>query len=84
MMSLHKLSAGDGYEYLTRQVAAQDSTELGQSTLESYYSAEGEAPGRWLGEGLTAFEDINRGDLVTSEHMKALWGEGRHPEADAI
>ncbi|MFC3244994.1 relaxase domain-containing protein [Gordonia humi] len=83
-MSLHKLSAGDGYEYLTRQVAANDSTELGQDKLESYYSAQGEAPGRWLGEGLAAFDDISRGDLVTSEQMKALWGEGRHPNADQI
>jgi hypothetical protein len=28
-MTLHKLSAGSGYEYLTRQVAALDSTEKG-------------------------------------------------------
>jgi hypothetical protein len=26
-MSLHKLTAGSGYDYLTRQVAALDSTE---------------------------------------------------------
>ncbi len=29
VMSLHKLTAGDGYIYLTRQVAAGDSTERG-------------------------------------------------------
>ena len=28
-MTLHKLSAGTGYQYLTRQVAALDSTEKG-------------------------------------------------------
>lgn len=84
MMSLHKLTAGDGYEYLTKQVAAHDNTELGKDSLESYYSAKGEAPGRWLGSGLVAFDDINRGDVVTSEQMKALWGEGRHPNATAI
>ncbi|MFT4398084.1 MobF family relaxase [Gordonia lacunae] len=84
MMSLHKLTAGDGYEYLTKQVAAHDNTELGKDSLEAYYSAKGEAPGRWLGSGLIAFDDINRGDVVTSEQMKALWGEGRHPNATAI
>ena len=84
MMSLHKLTAGDGYEYLTKQVAAHDNTELGKDSLEAYYSAKGEAPGRWLGSGLVAFDDINRGDVVTSEQMKALWGEGRHPNATAI
>ena len=32
-MSLHKLTAGDGYLYLVRQVAAADSTERGRSAL---------------------------------------------------
>ena len=30
-MTLKKLAAGSGYEYLTRQVAAADSTELGRT-----------------------------------------------------
>ena len=30
-MSLHKLTAGSGYDYLTRQVAALDATEKGMS-----------------------------------------------------
>ena len=33
VMSLHKLTAGDGYLYLVRQVAAADSTERGRSAL---------------------------------------------------
>lgn len=28
-MSLHKLTAGSGYDYLTRQVAAMDATDKG-------------------------------------------------------
>ena len=51
-MTLHKLSAGSGYEYLTRQVAALDSTEKGAVPLADYYSAKGETPGRWIGTGL--------------------------------
>ena len=51
-MTLQKLSAGSGYEYLTRQVAALDSTEKGSIPLADYYAAKGEAPGRWVGSGL--------------------------------
>jgi hypothetical protein len=35
-MSLHKLTAGSGYDYLTRQVAALDATEKGHTGLASY------------------------------------------------
>ena len=34
-MSLHKLTAGSGYDYLTRQVAALDATEKGHAGLAS-------------------------------------------------
>ena len=30
-MSMHKLTAGSGYDYLTRQVAALDATDKGMS-----------------------------------------------------
>ena len=33
VMTLHKLTAGDGYTYLTRQVAAFDATERGHAGL---------------------------------------------------
>ena len=36
-MTIHKLTAGSGYDYLTRQVAAADATERGHSGLASYY-----------------------------------------------
>jgi conjugative relaxase-like TrwC/TraI family protein len=78
-MSLKKLAAGSGYEYLTRQVAAADSTELGGMPLADYYEAKGEAPGRWIGSGLAGIEGTGYGDVVTSEQMKNLFGEGAHP-----
>jgi hypothetical protein len=34
-MSMHKLTAGSGYDYLTRQVAALDATEKGHTGLAS-------------------------------------------------
>ncbi len=33
---LHKITAGSGYDYLTQQVAVQDSTEKGHLGLASY------------------------------------------------
>ena len=42
--TLRKLTAGDGYLYLIRQVAASDSTERGRNTLSEYYFAKGESP----------------------------------------
>lgn len=35
-MTLHKLSAGSGYEYLTRQVAAGDDAGIGRRALNFY------------------------------------------------
>lgn len=100
MMSMHKLTAGDGYLYLVRQVAAADSTERGRSSLADYYSAKGESPGRWMGRGLAALADtgarevsdrvrqqvwaVEGGSVVTEEQMKALFGLGWHPNADKI
>ncbi len=84
MMSLHKLSAGDGYLYYTRSVAAHDSVEHGCHPLVDYYTARGESPGMWMGTGLVAFDEIHAGDTVTEEQMAALFGHGHHPDADAI
>ena len=83
-MTLHKLTAGDGYTYLTRQVAAHDATTRGFDDLGSYYSEKGESPGVWMGRGLAAVTDFPVGEHVTEAQMKALFGEGRHPNADAI
>jgi len=51
-MSIHTLTAGSGYDYLTRQVAAMDGTEKGHVPLASYYTERGESPGVWIGSGL--------------------------------
>jgi conjugative relaxase-like TrwC/TraI family protein len=78
-MTLHKLSAGSGYAYLTRQVAALDSTEKGATPLADYYSAKGESPGRWVGSGLVGIDGLDAGDAVAAEQMKHLFGTGSHP-----
>jgi hypothetical protein len=83
-MTIHKLTAGSGYDYLTRQVAAQDATERGHSGLASYYSARGEAPGVWVGRAAGGLEGLAAGDVVTEEQMRNLFGSGRHPLAEQL
>ena len=73
-MSLHKLTAGSGYDYLTRQVAALDATEKGHAGLASYYAERGETPGVWIGSGLDGIDGLTTGDPVTAEQMRALFG----------
>ena len=80
-VSLHKLTAGDGYTYLTRQVAASDGTDRGYTSLGDYYSAKGESPGRWWGSGL---ESLGTGGPVSEKQMLNLFGQGIHPDADRI
>src|SRR4029453_6465605 len=80
-MSIHKLPAGSGYDYLTRQVAALDATEKGHLGLASYYTERGETPGVWMGSGMAGIDELNPGDVVTTEQMRALFGAGLHPLA---
>ena len=81
-MSVHKLTAGSGYDYLTRQVAALDATEKGHIGLASYYAERGESPGAWIGSGLDGIDGLAAGDPVTAEQMRALFGSGLHPLAE--
>jgi len=81
-MSIHKLTTGSGYDYLTRQVAALDATEKGHGGLASYYSERGERPGVWIGSGLDGIDGLAAGDEVTAEQMQALFGCGLHPLAE--
>jgi hypothetical protein len=81
-MSIHKLTAGSGYDYLTRQVAALDATEKGHTGLASYYTERGETPGVWIGSGMDGIDGLTASDPVKSEQMRALFGCGLHPLAE--
>ncbi len=83
-MTVHKLTAGSGYEYLTRQVAALDATDKGHTGLADYYEAKGEAPGHWVGSGMSGVTGLHAGDAVTAEQMFNLFGLGMHPLADDL
>jgi len=80
-MSMHKLVAGDGYAYLTRQVAAGDAGLEPGASLTAYYEATGNPPGRWCGAGLAALgiepaHRVRAGDRVTEEAMAAVFRDG--------
>jgi hypothetical protein len=57
-MRVHKLTAGAGYDYLTRQVAALDATEKGHTGLASYYTERGETPGCGSAPGWRGSTDL--------------------------
>ncbi|MGH3549505.1 MAG: MobF family relaxase, partial [Pseudonocardiaceae bacterium] len=79
-MALRRLSPG-GYEYLTGSVACADrDLEAGES-LSDYYLAHGYPPGEWFGAGAAV---LGVSGEVSAAQMNALFGEGRHPDADRI
>jgi len=81
VMTVHRLHAGDGYSYLTRQVATADRQKARGRDIADYYTAEGTPPGQWHGKGVGA---LGVSGEVTEAQMKALFGEGLHPNADHL
>lgn len=78
---MHILSAGDGYAYYTSETATADIKREAGRELGDYYTADGNPPGVWVGSGLDA---LGVTGTVSEEQMKALFGEGLHPDADRI
>jgi conjugative relaxase-like TrwC/TraI family protein len=81
VMTVHKLSAGDGYAYYTSEVASADELRSGDRELGDYYTVEGMPPGQWVGH---SEQLLGVSGEVTEAQMKALFGEGVHPEAASI
>jgi conjugative relaxase-like TrwC/TraI family protein len=81
MMTMHVLSAGDGYKYYTCEVATGDVKRDRDRELGDYYTADGNPPGRWVGGGTDL---LGVSGTVTEAQMRALFGEGLHPDADRI
>ncbi len=82
MMTIHKLSAGiaGGYRYPTRRVASADQRRAGGALAD--YFARGNPTGVWLGKGA---EQLGvAGGEVTEAQMRALFGQGLHPDAEAM
>jgi conjugative relaxase-like TrwC/TraI family protein len=81
MMTASVMSAGDGYTYYTRSVATGDAQRTAGTPLTDYYTVDGNPPGVWMGAG-TALVGVS--GAVSEAQMGALFGEGLHPDADAI
>ncbi|MGH3260942.1 MAG: MobF family relaxase, partial [Trebonia sp.] len=79
-MSLHKLSAGGGVDYLLRHTCCGDVDRAAETPLSSYYVDSGYPPGRWMGQGLAGVAD-GRGITgpVGEEAMSRLFGLGMDP-----
>ncbi|TFD16624.1 conjugal transfer protein [Cryobacterium sp. TMT1-21] len=75
------MSAGDGYKYLLRTIAAADGQRSLSTPLTRYYSAKGTPPGRWMGSGLPGLGSgrILEGAEVTEKQLQRLIGLGRDP-----
>lgn len=80
-MTCHVLHAGDGYTYLTNHIAAGDAQRSAHDPLVDYYTAAGNPPGVWIGSGVA---ELGMSGDVGEEHMLALFGEGLHPDANAL
>ena len=79
-MTISRLSAGDGYEYYTSCTARGDHRGRDQE-LGDYYLESGTPAGVWMGRGAAA---LGIEGEVTEAQMKALFGEGLHPDADRL
>jgi hypothetical protein len=81
MLTIHRLTAGDGYKYLLRHIASGDVDRRLATPLTAYYTASGYPPGRWLGRGLNGLGggEVRPGSEVTEEQMTALFGRAEDP-----
>ncbi len=82
VMTIAKITAGDGYTYLTRHVAHGDAGVDSVRDAAAYYTAQGNPPGVWTGRGAPVLGLAGR--EVTEEQMRALFGLGQHPDCEAI
>lgn len=80
-VSMRVMSAGDGYKYLLKSVAAGDGDRSLSTPLTRYYVEEGTPAGRWMGAGLPAFGrgGLKPGARVTEQQLQWLIGLGRDP-----
>jgi len=65
-------------------VAAVDATHRGYGNLATYHGERGEVPGIWLRPDLSSLTDFPVAKFVSEAQLRALFGQGRHPNAEAI
>jgi len=92
VMTLHRLTAGAGYQYLLRHIATGDCARTGASPVTAYYTESGNPPGRWLGRGLVGLGSssdgsgpggLAAGTVVVDDAMARLFCHGTDPVTGA-
>ncbi|HIW30812.1 MAG TPA: relaxase domain-containing protein, partial [Candidatus Luteococcus avicola] len=80
-VSMRVMSAGDGYKYLLRSVAAGDGDRSLSTPLTRYYTEEGTPPGFWMGAGLGRLGngELVEGAQVSEAQLQLLIGMGHDP-----
>lgn len=80
-VSMRVMSAGGGYKYLLKSVAAGDGDRSLSTPLTRYYAEAGSPPGFWLGSGITAFGagNLTASSRVSEQQLQLLVGMGRDP-----
>jgi conjugative relaxase-like TrwC/TraI family protein len=75
------MSAGDGYKYLLKSVAAGDGDRSLSTRLTRYYAEEGNPPGFWIGQGLARLGngELTAGARVSEAQLQLLIGMGVDP-----
>lgn len=71
MLTIHKLTAGDGFRYYTHEVASNDALRSADRELGDYYTVEGMPPGQWVGAGAA---ELGLEGNVSEEQMEVLFG----------
>ena len=72
MMTVHKLSVGDGYQYYVNEVATGDALRQNGREIGDYYAVDGMPPGQWIG---TAPDALGLSGEVSEAHMHTLFGQ---------
>lgn len=76
MMTVHKLSVGDGYRYYTHEVASGDALCTKDRELGDYYTVNGMPPGQWIGSSV---HELGVRGNVTEAQMHTLFGGTAKP-----
>lgn len=72
MMTVHKLSVGDGYHYYVNEVATGDALRQNGREIGDYYAVDGMPPGQWIG---SAPAELGLSGEVSEAHMHTLFGQ---------
>ena len=77
MITLRRLTLGEGYRYLMSSIAVGDGRPDRGSPLTRYYAESGTPPGIFLGGGLADLDDgrgVEHGHQVSEEHLMNMLG----------